>query len=85
MKFPFPCFELVVNSAKKGGAYPAVANAANDKLVSLFLQDKISYNDIYKGINGALERFNGEYHNDFESLDNANRFAVNYVKQEFGG
>lgn len=81
----FPCFELVVNSAKKGGAYPAVANAANDKLVSLFLQDKISYNDIYKGINGALEIFNGEYHNDFESLDNANRFAVNYVKQEFGG
>lgn len=81
----FPCFELVVNSAKKGGAYPAVANAANDELVSLFLQDKIPYNDIYKGISGALERFNGEYYNDFESLDNANKFAVDYVRQKFGG
>ena len=81
----FPCFNLVVEASKKGGSYPAVVNGANDALVDLFLKDKISFNDIYGGISGALNSFNGKYNGDFESLDNANTFAKEYITQKFGG
>ena len=80
----FPCFNLVVNASKKGGCYPAVANGANDALVELFLKDKISYNDIYRGIDGALNAFSGDYKGQFADLDMANTFARNFVKQKFG-
>lgn len=81
----FPCFNLVVESCRKGGSYPAVVNGANDCLVDLFLRDKIAYTDIYKGIVECVNAFNGEYRGDFESLDNANRFAVEYINEHFGG
>ena len=80
----FPCFNLVVEASKKGGCYPAVANGANDALVELFLKDKISYNDIYRGIDGALNAFSGDYNGQFANLDMANTFAKNFIKQKFG-
>ncbi len=81
----FPCFDLVVSAGKKGGAYPAVANGANDQLVKLFLEDKIKYNDIYVGIDSALNAYDGGYDGEFDSLSQANAFAVSFVKQNFGG
>ena len=81
----FPCFDLVVNAGKKAGAYPAVANGANDQLVKLFLEDKIKYNDIYVGIDSALNAYDGSYDGEFESLSQANAFATSFVKQNFGG
>ena len=81
----FPCFNLVVEASKRGGCYPAVANGANDALVDLFLKDKISFEDIYRGISGALNSFSGIYNGDFESLDNANTFAKEYITEKFGG
>ena len=80
----FPCFELVVNSAKKGGSYPAVVNGANDTAVDLFLKGKISYPDIYKALKGAVDNWSGEYDGTLECLIKANDFAVSYVKNLFG-
>lgn len=80
----FPAFREVVNAGKKGGAYPAVANGANDAAVKLFLENKIGFNDIYAAISGALSAFCGEYSGDFESLKSANDFAAGYVKNKFG-
>ncbi len=80
----FPCFELVVCAAKKGGAYPAVANGANDALVDLFLKDRIEYSDIYRGIDESLCAFDGAYNGEFADLDRANTFAKNFIKQKFG-
>ena len=80
----FPCFELVVNSAKKGGSYPAVVNGANDTAVALFLKGKISYPDIYKALKGAVDNWSGEYDGTLECLIKANDFAVSYVKNLFG-
>ncbi len=81
----FPCFDLVVSAGKKGGAYPAVANGANDQLVKLFLEDKIKYNDIYVGIDSALNAYCGNYDGEFDSLSQANAFATSFVKRNFGG
>lgn len=80
----FPAFREVVNAGKTGGAYPAVANGANDAAVKLFLENKIAFNDIYGAIAGALNAFNGEYRGDFQSLLNANAFAARFVKDRYG-
>lgn len=80
----FPAFSEVVAAGKKGGAYPAVANGANDAAVKLFLENKICFNDIYGAISGALNAYNGEYRGDFESLKAANDFAARYVKDRYG-
>ena len=80
----FPCFNLVVESGKKGGCYPAIANGANDLAVKLFLEDKISYNDIYKAISNALDGANINYDGSFECLERANEYAISSVKKLFG-
>lgn len=80
----YPCFNLAVEALKRGGAYPAVLNGANEEAVKLFLCDKIGYMDIYSCIYGALEVFNGKYDGGFESLSAANEFGFNYVRSKFG-
>ena len=79
----YPCFDLVVEAGKKGGCYPAVANGANEVAVSLFLQDKIKFNDIYKAISFALENYNQTQTGTFESYQNADNYARNSVLELF--
>lgn len=79
----FPCFDLVLTAGKQGGDYPAVANAASETAVKLFLDGKISYNDIYKGMYGALLAHDGGHHVDMEHLTEADTFARQYVKELF--
>ncbi len=80
----FPAFREVVNAGKKGGAYPAVANGANDAAVKLFLENKIGFNDIYISIAEALSAYCGGAANCFEDLKSANDFAARIVKDKFG-
>ena len=80
----YPCFNLAVEALKRGGAYPAVLNGANEEAVKLFLCDKIGYMDINSCIYGALEAFNGFCDGGFESLSAANEFGFNYVRSKFG-
>ena len=80
----FPCFNLILQSAKEGGLYPAIANGANERAVELFLQGKIGYNDIYKAIYGALNSFEGSHHVHFEDLVEADLYSRNYVDFLFG-
>ena len=80
----FPCMDLVIAAAKKGGLYPAVANGANESAVRLFLQEKIGFCDIYAAISGALEAFPGGGSDDYEGLLYADRFAAEYVSKRFG-
>jgi 1-deoxy-D-xylulose-5-phosphate reductoisomerase len=82
-KEKYPCFDLVVNAGKKGGCYPAVANGANDVAVNLFLQDKISFGDIYKAISNALDGYSGECACTFECYQNANDYARRSVTELF--
>ena len=80
----FPCFNLVVDTAKFGGNYPAVVNAANEQAVQLFLQGKISYNDIYKALYGTVQAFYGGHHTDLDELIEADEYGRRYVKELFG-
>ncbi|MBE7086752.1 MAG: 1-deoxy-D-xylulose-5-phosphate reductoisomerase [Clostridiales bacterium] len=80
----FPLLKEVVDAGKMGGLYPAVANGANDMAVELFLQGKIKYGDIRASICGALDSFSGGKIDGFSSLERANAFANEYVKNKFG-
>ena len=80
----FPCFDLVVTAGKQGDGFPAVANGANEQAVELFLEGAIGFNDIYKGIYGAMQAFEGEHHLNIEGLTEADAFARRYVKDLFG-
>lgn len=52
----FPCLKLAYEAIKVGGSLPTVLNAVNEVAVEKFLSDKISFYDIPKLIEKALEK-----------------------------
>ena len=51
----FPCLNLAFYASKTGGNAPCILNAANEMAVQNFLNDKISFLEIEKNIEKALE------------------------------
>lgn len=51
----FPSIELARKALKQGGTAPAVLNAANEEAVGLFLKNRISFSDIPRLVQLALE------------------------------
>ena len=52
----FPCLSLAYAALKKGGLAPCVMNAANEVAVQRFLHEEISFTEIPKLIEAALQR-----------------------------
>jgi 1-deoxy-D-xylulose-5-phosphate reductoisomerase len=52
----FPALGLGVAAGKRGGAAPAVYNAANEQAVALFLAGRIRFGDIARAIESALSQ-----------------------------
>lgn len=50
----FPALTLGIAAGKRGGAAPAVYNAANEQAVALFLAGRIRFGDIPRAIESAL-------------------------------
>ena len=55
----FECLAICRRALRLGGLYPAVANAANEAAVSLFLQGKLSFLEIPEAVGRAVESFSG--------------------------
>lgn len=51
----FPALRLGIEAGRKGGAAPAVFNAANEQAVALFLDGRLSFLDIPQAIASALD------------------------------
>jgi 1-deoxy-D-xylulose-5-phosphate reductoisomerase len=51
----FPALRLGIQAGLRDGAAPAVFNAANEQAVALFLDGRISFGDIPRGIASALD------------------------------
>jgi len=51
----FPALRLGIEAGRRGGAAPAVFNAANEQAVALFLAGTIRFADIAASINSALK------------------------------
>ena len=52
----FRCLGLALECAERGGTSTVILNGANEAAVALFLEDKISFLDIPRLVEGALER-----------------------------
>jgi len=50
----YPAFEVVVEAGRRGGAYPAIANAADEVAVERFLRGEIAFGDIPRLIEAVL-------------------------------
>ena len=53
----FPALGLGIQAGRRGGAAPAVFNAANEQAVAIFLEGAIRFGDIARAIQSALSRF----------------------------
>jgi 1-deoxy-D-xylulose-5-phosphate reductoisomerase len=51
----YPCFDLVIEAAKRGGIYPCAVSCANEQAVNLFLEGKIKFTQIYDAIKHVLD------------------------------
>ncbi|QDP40208.1 1-deoxy-D-xylulose-5-phosphate reductoisomerase [Radiobacillus deserti] len=64
----FPCLKMAYEAGKVGGTMTTVLNAANEVAVALFLQNKISFLDIERLIEKALQRHQVIHHPDLETI-----------------
>ena len=78
----FPSVEMARKSLRTGGINPCVYNAANEVCVDLFLENKITYTDIFTLIKDACEHFGkGKDKLSIDSVVKADTLAREYVKQ----
>jgi len=74
----FPAVDLALEAGRRGGAHPAVYNAANEEAVSAFLAGRIAFLDITHVVAGTLEAFTATGPSAPRELDEvlaADRFA----------
>ena len=79
----FPALRLGIEAGKKGGAAPAVFNGANECAVAAFLEGKIKFNDIHRGISSALDAYGNNAGKTKENLLAADASARRHVKEMF--
>ena len=53
----FPALDLALEAGRRGGAYPAVYNAANEVAVAAFLDGRLSFLDLPAVLADTLERY----------------------------
>ncbi|HEX2779298.1 MAG TPA: 1-deoxy-D-xylulose-5-phosphate reductoisomerase, partial [Gemmatimonadaceae bacterium] len=80
----FPALRLGVEAGRRGGAQPAVYNAANEEAVALFLDGRISFGGIAEAIEDALDSLRGLPSETLDALRAADRAARAHVKEMVG-
>lgn len=79
----FPALRLGLEAARRGGAAPAVFNAANEVAVALFLEARLRFVEIAEAIESALEALGDMQGMDIDSLLVADRAARKHVNERF--
>jgi len=79
----FPAFALGVSAGRRGGAAPAVFNAANEAVVALFLQGRVRFGEIDAAIADALETFGHLTGDTREAVLDADAAARRFVHERF--
>ena len=51
----YPCFDMAIDFARRGGTWPAALSGANDAAVEAFLEGKIGFLEIEQVIRAALD------------------------------
>jgi 1-deoxy-D-xylulose-5-phosphate reductoisomerase len=79
----FPCLRLAYEAGKRSGTAPAILNAANEILVPAFLEQKISFLDIPKKLEKALESLSIVDNPNLEQVLAADETAREWARNEF--
>ena len=79
----FPALRLGTEAGTTGGAAPAVFNAANEQAVALFLEGRITFNDIANAIGSALDALGHTPGGTREALLAADSSARRHVRSLF--
>ena len=80
----FPALRAGVEAGRRGGAAPAVFNAANEQAVALFLEGRISFLDIPRTIDAALDALGDSDGSNRDALLTADECARRKVREMFG-
>lgn len=81
----FKCLKLAYKAGKDGGLMPTVLNSANEELVELFLNKKITFLEIADIIEDCMEEFK-EYKNQDVTLENILELDTkvrNFIKNKY--
>lgn len=76
----FPCLELAYRAIKTGGTMPAVLNGANEIAVERFINREISFTDIPKLIETAMNAYNVKYNYTLDHVLEADKWAREFTK-----
>jgi 1-deoxy-D-xylulose-5-phosphate reductoisomerase len=79
----FPALRLGIEAGRRGGAAPAVFNAANEEAVALFLARSIRFADVPRSIESALGRFGDDPGESRDALLAADAAARLHVREMF--
>jgi len=77
----FPCLEIAIDVAKKGGSFPCVLNASNEEVVCAFLNGRISFIDIPEIIQKVLSKHRGITNPNLEQILEIDNWAREETKR----
>jgi len=77
----YPAFEIVVQAGKDGGDRPTAVNGADEALIDLFLDKKIKFGDIARGLEQVLKDLSPTENPTLENLRQTDRWARKKVNQ----
>lgn len=77
----FPALGLAREAMRRGGIYPCVLSSANERAVSLFLQDKIPFCRITEAVDYALQKAVPTQNITADAIINADSCAIMYADE----
>ena len=80
----FRCLPLCIEAINRGGLYPTAVNGANEESVRLFLEDKISFLDIARFNERAMEKAVNKTDYTVEDIFEADKLARETVLESCG-
>ncbi len=78
----FECLSVCIDAVKRGGAYPCIANAANEEAVRYFFENKISFLKIGELVKAAVDNFSYYDIQKYDDVVSADRMAREFVKSK---
>lgn len=79
----FRCLFLAYEALQAGGTMPTVLNAANEAVVARFLKGKLSFTEIPKWIEEAMEHHENIKHPSLEDILYIEKWTYNYLESRW--
>jgi 1-deoxy-D-xylulose-5-phosphate reductoisomerase len=81
----FPALNLARRAGETGGTLPAVMNAANEVAVAAFLDRRLRFPEIWKTVEGVMNRHTPVAHADLDAILKADKWAREQARESVRG